>query len=539
MSYGLIISAIKMLTTKNYQTFEIPGLKTFSGAKNAQRCLPGDTVESTETGCKLIKRADHPVLAGLIELNSKVRYGFSARNVPIYLFTPFNESYPPFVVGCSERDCSKNRLALVKFESWTETYPRGILQRLLPLGHEEEALSWTYSPRACERYKGEMPQAPDLKNRRQLQGHTFHIDPVGCRDVDDVISVFYNQGNEDIEITITIADVAATVQQGSPLDERAAQIAQTFYQDGNEPRHMFPRELSEEALSLLPGTPKAGLSLSFSVWNPRKVTWFESVVETQTTYTYDTIYGNQLLCDALETMSSTLGEPTNDSHKWIEVAMKFYNTEAAKIIRQAKQGVLRAHTAPQEEKLNRLMKFNPELKFLAYAAANYIPATAEKPHHWGLGTDLYTHASSPIRRYADLINQRVLKAFLNGTTEQTEQVNIAHLNRVAKAAKQHDRDLVFLRAIQKEPTAQVAGEIIDMLPVDEDKLKISVYLPTWKYIVKLIYTRGMPSEGIETVVSKDEKETHDICVGKRVMIAYHADLTARTWKRRMVFRLTA
>ena len=141
-----------ILFTKNYKDFSVKEngviIREFNDARLARKCLPGDEVSiDCVTGCNLIKRTEHPIIAGLIELNSKTKYGFSSRNVPIFLFTPFNESYPPFVVGCSERDTTVNRLALVRFdEVWNDTFPRGLLTRLLDIGSDEEALFWTYSP---------------------------------------------------------------------------------------------------------------------------------------------------------------------------------------------------------------------------------------------------------------------------------------------------------------------------------------------------------------------------------------------------------
>ena len=523
----------KMLKTKNYRDFQVVDTqgqptKSFSGAKLANKCLPNDEVDLQDTGCVLKQRSTHPVLAGLVELNSKVRYGFTSRNIPIYLFIPFNEAYPPFIVGCSERDCTKNRIGLVTFDSWTETYPRGNLQRLLPEGADEEALFWTHTPYACVKWKGDLPPPPSLANRTLLPKTTFNIDPPGCRDVDDVISIEWLQ---DPRITITIADVAATVPHGHPLDVRAAQIGQTFYQDGNEPKHMFPAALSEEALSLLPGTEKAGLSLSFVISDPTNITWFESVVTTEKSYTYDSIYEEPLLCNTLSQMCTVLDEPTTDSHKWIEVAMKFYNKEAAKILRKAATGLLRSHKAPDMEKLKRYTAVDPKLEFLAYSAASYVPADQPDPAHWSLGADLYTHASSPIRRYADLVNQRVIKAYLRAQPLPLP-TNPAALNRIAKAAKQHDRDLVFVRSLAQATTGSTDATIIDIQHID-DLVKISLHVPAWNLIVKI----KSKTAGTNTIISRDETASKTIELGQKVTLSYYSDMTARNWKRRMVLSL--
>lgn len=524
------------LYTKNYKDFELKDanyatIKSFSGVKLVDKALPNDQVLETETGCKLLKRVEHPTLVGLIELNSKTRYGFTSRNVPIYLFLPFNEAYPPFVVGCSHKDTSVNRLALVKFDSWTETFPRGNLIRLLDSGADEEALSWTYTPLACEKYKGSLPLTIDHSTRPLITA--FHIDPPSCRDVDDVLTIETTDGT--VYITITISDVASQIVQDSPLDLRARQIGQTFYQEGTNPKHVFPSELSEERLSLLSNSsPKPGLSLRFPLNDPSKITWFESLVLTTNSYTYESVYENYVICNTLKAMCQALNEPTGDSHKWIEVAMKFYNQESAKLLYSSKAGLLRVHSEPDMERLNHYTKIDPELKFLAYQSATYVPASSEQtPYHFGLETQLYTHSTSPIRRYADLVNQRAIKAIINNQTIPPTP-NPYSLNQVAKRAKKHDRDLVFIRAI-KQSNPEVTGKIIELSKINTTgQTKISIYVPLWQMLIKLKYKSGSEPN---TVISKNEQETYTVTEGQQITLQYYADMSQRSWKKRMVFKL--
>jgi hypothetical protein len=527
-----------ILKTKNYKEFTVVDsetgvvLKTFIGAKNAAKCLPGDVVNITETGCVLVSRCTQPTIAGLIELNSKVKFGYSGRNVPIYMFVPFNESYPPFVVGCSEKDTSINRLALIRFEGlWDDGFPRGLLQRLLPIGAETEALFWTYSPLACEKYKGPLPSVADLTGRKELGPGTFHIDPDGCRDVDDVLTF-----DGDDYVIITIADVAATVAENSDLDLRAAKICQTFYQDGVQPKHMFPADLSESQMSLLSGS-KPGLSLRVCLVS-LACTWFESAVCVEKTFSYESVYQELELCQKLRRMSSAFGLESDDSHKWIEAAMKFYNIQAAKLLKAKGYGVLRSHKAPDVEKLESYTSVDPSLAFLAYNAAIYVSGPYDEGvNHWGLGETAYTHATSPIRRYADLINQRALKAILFGKESgDSVGIDVNLMNAVGKASKQHDRDYVYLAAIKNSQNGSVVGKLIAIKEYAEGNVKLSFFVPQWGIIVKTKYKKGLEEN---TVVSKDETLCATTVIGANYCISYHADLRARSWKKRVILRLEA
>jgi len=532
------------LYTKNYKEFALlcsskKPVHTFSGAKLANKALPGDhvTAAAAAAGCTLVTRNQSLPIAGLLELSSKTKYGFTTKNHPIYLFIPFNEAYPPFVVGSSERDTSRNRQAIIKFESWTtDTFPRGSLIKFLD--SEEDALAWTYTPLACLPYKGAAAAAAAAVAAARPTIQAFHIDPLGCKDVDDVLT--FDQQEGITYVTITISDVAAHIPEGSPLDIRAQQIAQTFY--GLKPRHMFPPELSEDRLSLLPGSSKLGLSLKFPIHDPTKVTWFESIVQCTQTYTYESVYTDEPLCKLLTEMSQALGTKTDDSHKWIEAAMKFYNVQAAILLHKAQVGLLRSHTAPDNDKLQSLTKINPELQFLAYKSAVYVPATDPNPRHFGLAEDFYCHATSPIRRYADLVNQRVIKKLLlneqNLTAQEQSQHLAAHLNDRAKQAKRHDRDLTFIRAL-KSGASQVTGQVLE-LKAEDTNTRLSIYVPAWELTVKLRYkTLLQKSQDQVTVISKDETTEHTVAVGQTVLMDYRADMTARNWKKRMVVRLTA
>jgi len=241
-------------------------------------------------------------------------------------------------------------------------------------------------------------------------------------------------------------------------------------------------------------------------------------------------------------MATNLGQPSADSHKWIEVAMKFYNTAAATLLHRHEKGLLRSHEAPDQAKLTAYTAICPELQFLAYRSAVYVPAHADSQitRHWGLNTDLYTHITSPIRRYADLVNQRALKAILNDTTTSTPATPVsmaAQLNAVAKRAKQHDRDLTLLRALKVNDSGKTTAQVLEIRPpaagADDNQVKLVLYNEEWQLLLRIRYRQR--EDG--TLISKDEKTCHRVQVGDRVTLNYYADTRARSWKKRMVLSL--
>lgn len=104
---------------------------------------------------------------------------------------------------------------------------------------------------------------------RNLERHdltdvtTITVDDATTRDLDDAISA-EQVDNDTIRIRVHIADVAATVTEGSDLDKAARSLAATLYlASGTAP--MLPRNLSENSLSLLPGQHRNTITVTFDV----------------------------------------------------------------------------------------------------------------------------------------------------------------------------------------------------------------------------------------------------------------------------------
>ena len=502
------------LFTKNYKTFQVDTI-SFDDYHQANRCLNGDDVIWDGTKCQLQKRADHGTLVGILELNSKYLYGHTSRGTKIYLFHPLNPAYPPFRVGCSERDTSQNQLALARFDSWTETIPRANLVRLLgPIGNleaERKALQWLYGRPDLQKITFDLD--PTFETRRLVKQNTINIDPQGCKDIDDVITLVPK--GDGWELLITIADVAEAIQPGSPGDMLAEQKGQTVYQNGVAVLPMLPASLSEGSLSLIPGEKRDGVALK-CFWSNRKLTveGFEEVtVENTASYTYETVYQSTFPVKILQEISSWLkGSETTDSHEWIEELMLLYNKEGAKLLLEAKAGLLRTHKEAKREILERMEKIHPDLRTLAFESAKYEVA-GENKLHATLGNIPYTHLSSPLRRYADLVNQRVLKAVLRGTPIPSIAVSLpSSLNEIQRKLKHHDRELFFLEKILEDTTGTVEG-----LVLESTDSKTKLYIPSWKRTVNVA--------------------CQEIDVGTKVMLEYFADLRKVSWKERIVFRI--
>jgi ribonuclease R len=162
----------------------------------------------------------------------------------------------------------------------------------------------------------------------------------------------------------------------------------------------------------------------------------------------------QIVCDDNGRIEKIIPRTRNDAHKLIEEAMLAANVCSADFILRSKHlGLYRVHEGPTPEKKDTLRQYLKTLglnmtiseepvpaEFQAIAAATKDRPDAQQIHtmllrsmsqaiytpvnsgHFGLAFEAYTHFTSPIRRYPDLLVHRVIKAILGHSKYQLPQL---------------------------------------------------------------------------------------------------------------------
>ena len=160
----------------------------------------------------------------------------------------------------------------------------------------------------------------------------------------------------------------------------------------------------------------------------------------------------QIVCDENGRIEKIVPRVRTEAHKLIEEAMLAANVCAADFIQQGKHPSLyRVHEGPTPEKKTTLQNYLRSLGLGLSVSDEPTPgefqaiaqATKERPDalqihtmllrsmqqaiytpinsgHFGLGYPAYTHFTSPIRRYPDLLVHRVIKALLGGKKYQLD-----------------------------------------------------------------------------------------------------------------------
>jgi exoribonuclease R len=463
----------------------------------------------------------HDWIPGTLELTSKVRYGITSRGVPIFRFIPYDKLHRPLAVSCSQHNLFHNIHAIVcKADSGAGEkgqLQKGILIQNLgqPTTESEVAVLLANYAYDCQKelrpYKSkdtkERAFLVQSTKRTPLEGFTFNIDPPGCIDVDDSFTVRRLEGLW--QVSINIADVASLIEEGSELDIQAKRRATSFYSPTGEClAPMFPPELVEAA-SLGSDDPRPALSLQF-VYGPDGLSdfkWLETSIIRSRSFTYDE--ADTLLHRYPELKLIKDITKGANSHEWVQQLMILYNQKAGEALKVQSLGILRSHSAPKAEELAQLTAIDPSFGILAYEAATFcLPSDETK--HFGLEADAYAYASSPIRRYCDLVNQRALK----GLATAYDKDLVYHLNRRQKQAKAFSRDFFFMTELSNSKDA-VEGTVITV------KGKVKIYVPVWKRTIKV--------------------RLFDITttppVGTKVSIEWYDDRSKPNWKERIVFKI--
>ncbi len=253
----------------------------------------------------------------------------------------------------------------------------------------------------------------------------FTIDPSGSLDRDDAIGI-------DIKLSkifIHIADPSSYVDIKSDLDIELQNRGESVYLD--KTYHMFPELLATKHISLTENQVNRAFTLELQLSKDLKQIishrFYKSLIKVKN-LTYDefqiNINGDAVYTDSnyliLYDFAKTLRKNKYyDSHIMVENYMILCNTYVAEelknipsIVRYNKDKII------DDEKID-MVDINPKLIDM-YKVCNYDTATYELNQdysgHAALKLENYTHFTSPLRRYADLMIHRILYEKLNSNT---------------------------------------------------------------------------------------------------------------------------
>ena len=363
-----------------------------------------------------------------------------------------------------------------------------------------------------------------LRRRDMREVFTFTIDPADAKDFDDALS-FAVQEDGSYQIGVHIADVSYYVKPGTPVDDEAYKRGTSVYLvDRVIP--MLPEELCNDKCSLKPGEDKLCMSVIFTMDSEAKVLKHKicrTVIRSDARLNYDEAQAiltqkceRDFIEQALHTLNSLAqklraeriahgaltieqpemrfhldknGHPTdiyfeqpNEAHHLIEEFMLLANRTVATSVGSGRPFVYRVHDLPDSDKLEEVKKFkkqysarwrkmeNGQSQMANIIDMMIIRAQAKAVYstynigHYGLAFSHYTHFTSPIRRYPDLMVHRLVdKYILTGKKEtmprEEMELMCEHCSACEQEATQAERD-----SIKQFQTLWIADHLGEVLP---------------------------------------------------------------------------
>jgi exoribonuclease R len=429
---------------------------------NMSRAMDGDEVYYQNGEITGVKTRSKRVIVGILQVTELKKYGKNKRGHPIYKMTPLSWKFPTMYVASSHRDLRENLLVLVDFLSWSpfEKYPTGSLNRILGGVSDEqvEDLALLYKNSLFRKpidLKDLVLERPPEEERVEfgLECNITSIDPIGSEDLDDAFHITENM------VYVHIADVDHYIKASSAADTLIAPRVTTIY--GPTISHMLDSRLAENVLSLKPGQRKAVMTIELLYTPeqglvPHKV--YPAYIWPKRALTYEV--AQELLDAAKDLHLETVSRYTNekDTHKIIEYLMVKCNAYVGDLLKEhGKSGLYRVCQTDEPAK---------------YVFANSL--TPGPVRHAALNLDNYTHFTSPIRRYADVLVARCLKG--HNYESARLQAFAIEINSFNEKTRRYYRDLDILKLYRTVQEKGGLWETEGTIRTIRDT-RVTVYLP--------------------------------------------------------------
>jgi exoribonuclease-2 len=273
------------------------------------------------------------------------------------------------------------------------------------------------------------PFLPDSARLDLTELECWTIDAPETEDIDDAISL--QPTETGWELGIHISDVAHFVQPGSVVDIEAVKRTSSIYlPDANV--HMLPERLSCQLASLRAGETRPALSIIFQIDADYKITTHKIVlaqIKVNRRFSYEEF---EFCLDP--------GSPGSDLNNRISTLQRIANIHLQQRIDRGARIVEDGTQSPARRLIAELMViYNSrmadfaklhQLPFYYRYLEELIPEQNDRGFsdglifppsvlgtrpiaHQAMGLDVYGQMTSPLRRYADLVNQRQVISCLN------------------------------------------------------------------------------------------------------------------------------
>lgn len=398
---------------------------------------------------------------------------------------------------------------MVRLKEWDVDQNLELLQNETPLEFTPEVL------RAAEALLPVLHESLACPSREDLTDwESYSIDDPETTEVDDALA--FRIDDEGFELAIHIADAAEILPDDGLLEAEMKERATSLYLPDLKVR-MLPEVLADDVLSLLEGKPRLAMSFILRLSPEGELLssrLLSSKVKVSRRYDYAQVdalvasgdpYWSELaqLAQRLTRMREAKGAinlpfPRMDvrleakgairlvpddrdsaAQTIVSEAMILANRVAAEyMVEHGLPAIFRGQKAPEPP-------IEPRNRWLAHQLYDVRKGFArstqglEPVPHSGLGLDAYIQATSPIRRYRDLIHQRQLSYHLKHgkpryTAEQMEEIMTLTSGPVSAAEKmERNRRAYYLHKYLRAQRGKELDAVVLATSADRYVLQLS------------------------------------------------------------------
>ena len=353
-------------------------------------------------------------LTGVLKLDDNKTYGRTQNKKRLlYRCFPNDKKLPifliPYEIDVKFNKKHKNKFILFKFQEWNKlnAHPSGII--IETIGNVDDIESICSYNLYSKHLNHSIKSFSKLTNllctnntQHHIQKHNnsfiFSIDPHNCRDFDDAFSI--ELIDNKYCVSVYIADVVSNIEKHQLWDSFTERVSTIYLHNKRLP--MIPQNYTQTFCSLnqdkiskslciksffnFDGTPDDSMnSIEFIDVFVNKNFEYEESLLLNNTYYLELLHLTQLI------------EPTTkDSHELVSLWMVKTNYFVADFLNKSKQGIFRKSTITNDFKHD---LFDRNIISTQYVSFDETEQSDLK---------IYTHATSPIRRIVDLLNQCII-----------------------------------------------------------------------------------------------------------------------------------
>ena len=516
----------KIINQENNLEEEQTNLQPFS-----QKLFHKDVFEyNNNQSCNIIQSPIRTTkyIAGILILENNRTFGRTSNKKKLYYSCiPYQKQLPvfliPYEIQIGFHKNIQNKFVLFKFNHWQDKHPYGILTETignidhLPHYYEYQLYAKNIHPssiisksnkkiktllqqKSIDTYIQDILKTPEEYGNILLyppEQEIFTIDPIGCIDKDDALSICRCNNPDIFNVQVHIANVWIWIKTFDLWDLlENTNISTIYLPDFN--RHMLPSELSEKICSLEEKQLRFTFTMEFQIdivkktiipiYTPEIIKQKCIVISKNFDYESKSLlkYSPYLL---LLKNTREIKPEIKDSHELVAFWMMQMNTYIAKEMYLKKTGIYRITNANSLD-LNRPSNLSSNNSFL-YIWEHAISGKYEQYkenetyYHQILDVNHYMHFTSPIRRKVDIYNQlywmitivpNIIPLFNNNNNN-----NIDDINENTKKIRKIQNEGSLLHILQKTKIENIITDGYVLQNINKDKSLI--YLPFYKCIL--------------------------------------------------------